>query len=119
MVLSYTTSPAYHIVAEGDETKKAALFPEGHYVMVETAAQLSGTDQPELAQAFLDFILTPEFQTIIPEGNWSLPAKLSFDRLPAAFQTLPLPDKALIYTAPEAEALRETVVQEFQSGFGQ
>ena len=29
MVLSYTTSPAYHIAAEDDPTKKAALFPEG------------------------------------------------------------------------------------------
>ncbi|WP_055083558.1 thiamine ABC transporter substrate-binding protein [Jannaschia donghaensis] len=118
MVLSYTTSPAYHIVAEDDETKKAALFPEGHYVMVETVGQIADTDQPELAQAFLDFILTEDFQTIIPEGNWSMPAKLAFDKLPEAFQTLPLPDKALIYAAPEAEALRDTVVGEFQAGFG-
>ena len=41
MVLSYTTSPAYHIVAEGDLTKKAAIFPEGHYLMVELAAKLN------------------------------------------------------------------------------
>ena len=118
MVLSYTTSPAYHIIAEGDETKKAALFSEGHYVMVETAGQIAGSDQPELAQAFLDFILTEEFQSIIPEGNWSLPAKLPFEQLPEGFRTLPLPETALIYTAPEAEALRETVVGEFEAGFG-
>ena len=118
MVLSYTTSPAYHIIAEGDDTKKAALFPEGHYVMVETAGQIAGSDQPELAQAFLDFILTEEFQSIIPEGNWSLPAKLPFEQLPEGFRTLPLPETALIYTAPEAEALRETVVGEFEAGFG-
>ena len=118
MVLSYTTSPAYHIIAEGDDTKKAVLFPEGHYVMVETAGQIAGSDQPELAQAFLDFILTEEFQSIIPEGNWSLPAKLPFEQLPEGFRTLPLPETALIYTAPEAEALRETVVGEFEAGFG-
>ena len=29
MVLSFTTSPAYHIIAEGDDTKAAAIFPEG------------------------------------------------------------------------------------------
>lgn len=118
MVFSYATSPAYHIIAEGDETKKAILFDEGHYVNVETVAQIATTDQPELAQAFLDFILTPAFQTIIPEGNWSMPAKLPFDELPDGFKTLPLPTKGLIYTAPEAEALRETVVGEFQAGFG-
>ncbi|MEM9899529.1 MAG: thiamine ABC transporter substrate-binding protein, partial [Pseudomonadota bacterium] len=32
MVLSFTTSPAYHIVAEEDETKAAAIFDEGHYL---------------------------------------------------------------------------------------
>ncbi len=117
MVLSYTTSPAYHIVAEGDETKKAALFEEGHYVMVETAAQVAATDQPELAQAFMDFILTDAFQSIIPEGNWSMPAKLPAELLPETFRTLPMPEISLIYTAPEAEALRDTVVGEFRAGF--
>ena len=32
MVLSYTTSPAYHIGVEKDQNKKAAIFPEGHYL---------------------------------------------------------------------------------------
>ena len=115
MVLSYTTSPAYHIIAEADETKRAAIFPEGHYVMVETAAQLAGTDQPELAQAFMDFILTAEFQSIIPEGNWSFPAK-QYGDLPAGFEKLALPDRALIYTAEEAEAKRDAVVAAFEAG---
>jgi len=117
MVLSYTTSPAYHIIAEGDDSKAAAIFPEGHYVMVETAAQLAGTDQPELAQAFMDFVLTPAFQSIIPTGNWSFPAAQAGD-LPAGFEKLALPDTALIYTAEEAEALRDVVVAEFEAGLG-
>ncbi len=116
MVLSYTTSPAYHIIAEGDETKKAAIFPEGHYVMVETAGQIAGTDQPELAQAFMDFILTEPFQSIIPEGNWSLPAKLDPAQMPEGFARLDMPQTALIYSSAEAEALRDTVVAEFEAG---
>ena len=35
MVLSYTTSPAYHLIAEGDDTKRAAAFKEGHYMQIE------------------------------------------------------------------------------------
>ena len=116
MVMSYTTSPAYHIIAEGDDTKKAAIFPEGHYVMVETAGQIAGTDQPEEAQAFLDFILTEDFQSIIPEGNWSLPAKLDPAKMPEGFAQLDMPDTALIYDSAEAEALRDTVVAEFEAG---
>ncbi|TFL19295.1 thiamine ABC transporter substrate-binding protein [Jannaschia formosa] len=118
MVLSYTTSPAYHIIAEDDPTKKAAIFDEGHYVMVETAGQIAETDQPELAQAFLDFILTEEFQSIIPEGNWSLPAKLDPSRLPEGFAQLEMPETALIYDSAEAEALRDEAIAAFEAGLG-
>lgn len=114
MVLSYTTSPAYHIIAEGDLTKKAAIFPEGHYFMVELAAKLSATDNPELADAFLAFILTDTFQNLIPEGNWSLPAALSVSEWPKAFQELPLPDKVLFYSEEEAASLRNVSIEEWR-----
>ena len=118
MVLSFTTSPAYHIIAEDDDTKRAAIFDEGHYVMVETAGMIAGTDQPELARTFLDFVLSEAFQSIIPEGNWSFPAKLDPAALPEGFARLELPETALIYTSEEAEALRDTVVADFEAGLG-
>ena len=114
LVLSYTTSPAYHIIAEGDLTKKAAIFPEGHYFMVELAAELSATDNPELADAFLAFILTDTFQNLIPEGNWSLPAALPVSEWPKAFQELPLPDKVLFYSEEEAASLRDASIEEWR-----
>jgi len=114
MVLSYTTSPAYHIVAEGDLTKKAAIFPEGHYLMVELAAKLKGTDNPELADAFLAFIMTDTFQNLIPEGNWSLPAALEVSEWPQAFQELPLPEKVLFYSEEEAATLRGDAIEEWR-----
>ena len=114
MVLSYTTSPAYHIVAEGDLTKKAAIFPEGHYLMVELAAKLKGTDNPELADAFLTFIMTDTFQNLIPEGNWSLPAALEVSEWPQAFQELPLPEKVLFYSEEEAATLRGVAIEEWR-----
>ena len=40
-VLSFTTSPAYHIVVEEDNTKQAAIFKEGHYPFFELAAKLN------------------------------------------------------------------------------
>ena len=114
MVLSYTTSPAYHIVAEGDLSKKAAIFPEGHYLMVELAAKLKGTDNPELADAFLAFIMTDTFQNLIPEGNWSLPAALEVSEWPQAFQDLPLPEKVLFYSEEEAATLRGVAIEEWR-----
>ena len=114
MVLSYTTSPAYHIVAEGDLTKKAAIFPEGHYLMVELAAKLKGTDNPELADAFLAFIMTDTFQNLIPEGNWSLSAAFEVSEWPQAFQELPLPEKVLFYSEEEAATLRGVAIEEWR-----
>ena len=117
MVLSYTTSPAYHIAAEDDPTKKAAIFPEGHYFMAEVAAQVRSTDQPELAQAFMDWILTPDFQAMIPLANWSLPAKLPQDQWPQVMRDLPRPEKTLFHTEDEAEALRQPALDEWLRAF--
>ena len=118
MVLSFTTSPAYHIIAEGDDTKRAAIFPEGHYVMVETAAQVEGTDQPELAQDFMDFVLSEAFQSIIPEGNWSFPAKLDPEKLPEGFARLEMPQTAILYDSETAEVLRDDAIAAFEAGLG-
>ena len=37
MVLSYTTSPAYHLMYEDTSKYKAANFLEGHYIQIEIA----------------------------------------------------------------------------------
>ncbi|MBV7394824.1 thiamine ABC transporter substrate binding subunit [Mameliella sediminis] len=119
MVLSYTTSPAYHIIAEGDETKKAAIFPEGHYFMVELAAKLAGTDQPELADQFMQFILSEDFQGMIATGNWSFPAALPEDQWPAGFQQLDMPEKVLFYSEDEAAALRGEAIEAWRRALSQ
>lgn len=118
LVLSYTTSPAYHIVAEKDLTKHAAIFPEGHYLLTETAGQLAGAKDPKLAQAFMDYLLSPEFQGMIAEANWSFPAKLPKDQWPQAFRDLPRPDKTFNYPEAEAEALRKPALDEWLAAFG-
>jgi len=116
MVLSYTTSPAYHIMAEGDMTKSAAIFDEGHYFMVELAAKLAGTDQSDLADQFMAFILTEDFQSMIPTSNWSFPAALPKSSWPQAFQDLPAPEKVLFYNEEDAASLRDQAIEAWRSG---
>ncbi|MBD3786817.1 MAG: thiamine ABC transporter substrate binding subunit [Sphingomonadales bacterium] len=118
MVLSYTTSPAYHLIAEQDDTKVAAIFPEGHYFSTEVAAQLRTTDQPELAQKFMDYILSDDFQGMIATANWSYPAVIKPGFLPEGFATLPRPAKTLFYSEDEAEALRGPALAEWLAAFG-
>lgn len=105
MVLSYTTSPAYHIEAEQQHQYRAAAFEEGHYLQVEVAGKIKGTDQPELADRFLQFMLSPGFQQHIAGGNWMYPVIDS--PLPAGFDELIIPDKALSFSAEEVAAQRK------------
>lgn len=113
MVLSFTTSPAYHLVAEGDDTKAAAIFPEGHYFMTELVAKVAQSDQPELADAFLDYVLSDDFQGMIATANWSYPAREVEGALPPEFAGLPRPDKTLFLPEAEAEARRGQAIADW------
>lgn len=113
MVLSYTTSPAYHLLVEQDETKSAAAFDEGHYMQVEVAGKIASTDQPELADQFLQFMLTDAFQSVIFETNWMYPAVTPESGLPAGAETLVQPERALLLSADEAEAARDDALDEW------
>lgn len=119
MVLSYTTSPAYHIIAEQDDTKAAAIFPEGHYFMTELAARLKTSDQPEIGQKFMDYVMSDGFQGMIATANWSYPARFAEGSLPEGFAALPRPAKTLFYSEDEAEALRQPALDEWLRAFGQ
>ncbi|MBD3700627.1 hypothetical protein IE991_03070 [Klebsiella pneumoniae] len=57
--MSYTTSPAYHMIEEKKDNYAAASFAEGHYLQVEVAARTAASKQPELAEKFLKFMVSP------------------------------------------------------------
>lgn len=119
MVLSYTTSPAYHMFAEEDFTKKAAIFPEGHYFMAETVGKVAATDVPELADAFLSYVMSTDFQTLIPTANWSLPSALPEDQWPEGWADLPLPEKVLFYSEDEAAAIQAQAIETWRAALSQ
>ncbi|WP_425515156.1 thiamine ABC transporter substrate binding subunit [Microvirga terricola] len=106
MVLSYTTSPAYHIVAEKKDNYKAASFAEGHYLSVELVGMTRTTKQPELAKKFMGFVLSDAFQSAIPDTNWMYPAKNPPSGTPAIFKDMIQPTKALLFTPEEVQQNR-------------
>ncbi len=118
MVLSYTTSPAYHIVAEEDRSKSAAAF-DSHYMQIEVAGKLAATDQPELADQFLTFMTSDAFQSIIPTTNWMYPAVTPADGLPDAFAAPIAPDQARLIAPADVPALRDEALSEWQAALSQ
>lgn len=106
MALSYTTSPAYHILDEGDETIRAALFEDGHFAQVEVAGILASSRQQDLARRFLAYLTGPEGQAILPTTNWMFPVRDPGEGLDPVFATLPQPERTL--TIPEEEIAART-----------
>ena len=91
MVLSYTTSPAAHIMFEERYDILATTFEEGNYITIEFAGILNNSQNKDLANKFLNFMLSEEFQSVIPSTNIMYPVTNIRD-LPEAFDKLNVPN---------------------------
>ncbi len=103
MVLSYTTSPSYHRIAEADERFAAARFSDGHYLQIELAGILRSSPHPELARRFLRWLVSTQAQATIPTTNWMFPVNLPAGALPEGFAE-PLPPAETLLLDPEEVA---------------
>ena len=114
MVLSYTTSPAYHIIAESDQRYRAAPFNEGHYMQIETGAVLKSSKHQKLAQRFMQFMISNEVQGLIPETNWMLPVIKLPGGLNPVFQGLHVPKVSLLKSGADVANNRKKWIAEWQ-----
>ena len=111
LVLSYSSSPAYHIANEQQTQYQAARFNEGHYLQVEVAARLKNSSQPELAEQFMEFMLTADFQQHIASGNWMYPV---IDiPLPDSFNDLIAPEPALSFSPEQVAKQRSAWLRQW------
>ncbi|RWP23885.1 MAG: thiamine ABC transporter substrate binding subunit [Mesorhizobium sp.] len=115
MVLSYTTSPAYHMVAENTQRYQAASFDEGAYLQIEVGGITKSGAKNPLAKQFLTFMTGPKFQDVIPETNWMFPAGKTEKPLNPAFDKLVKPTKTLLLSPEEVAANRKAWVDEWLS----
>ncbi len=94
MVLSYTTSPAYHVEYEETERYQAAIFPAGHYLQIEGVSLVNGAPNEDGAKQFIDYMLSAEAQDMIPLTNWMYPTHSGIT-LPASYDFAPMPPSML------------------------
>lgn len=113
MVLSYTTSPAYHIITDKETRYKALAFPEGNYLQIELAAKTQKGAKNPLSAKFLQFMTGPGFQDVIPETNWMFPAGKTSEPLDPAFDTLVKPAKTLLLPSDEVAKNRKAWIDEW------
>ncbi len=113
MVLSYTTSPAYHMIEEKKTNYKTAHFKEGHYGQIEVAAVLKSSKHQALAEKFLTFLHSETFAEIIPTANWAYPVVKTKKSLPTAFETLTIPQKMLLMDEKSVVQNRKAIINEW------
>jgi thiamine transport system substrate-binding protein len=88
IVVSYASSPVAEVLYGSDP--EAAVSPTvaieaGCFEQIEFAGVLRGTQQPELARALIDELLSPEVQAELPLAMFVYPARTDV-ALPAAFE---------------------------------
>ena len=110
IVLSYSTSPAAHIMFEENYDISASIFKEGNYLSVEFAGILKSSKNKKVANIFLDFMLSDEFQKVIPSTNIMYP--VTNIKLPDAFNELEIP-KALQLNPKEINDYKDEWINEW------
>lgn len=119
VVLSYTTSPAYHMLVEGEMKYQAVPASEGYYPQVEVAAVLKNAPNKQLAHQFMEFILSEGFQKEVPEGNWMWPVIKTEQSLPDVFSQLEQPSHVLLLPEQEVAANRQEWINEWLDAVAQ
>ncbi len=100
IVISYTTSPVYHVMWEDTTRYQALLFTDGHEATIEAAGIVKGTKHRSEAEAFIDFLLS-NAQVDLANANSMYPVNSEIT-LPAAYDYAPVPEK--IYTGSSEKA---------------
>ena len=110
IVISYTTSPASHIMFEENYDISASIFDEGNYISIEFAGILKNSKNKKIANDFLKFMLTDDFQSVIPSTNIMYP--VTNINLPDAFKYLAIP-KVLQLNPKEINDNKEDWINEW------
>ena len=116
LVVSYASSPVAEVVYGPDpevEVSPTAAIEAGCFEQIEFAGVLAGTEQPELAGALIDELLSPEVQAELPFAMFVFPAR-SDVALPEAFVEHALvPSDVVRLDAAVIDANREAWISEW------
>lgn len=102
IVLSYLTSPAYHIDQEQVTKYKAIPIKEGYFRQIEGVGITNNAQHPQLAKKFIDYLLTNDVQNKITTTQWMFPIFGDSTTWPQAYGQIIMPTPEQILTvAPD------------------
>ncbi|KUK46345.1 MAG: Putative ABC transporter substrate binding protein [Anaerolinea thermophila] len=118
MVVSYATSPAAEVIFASEplqESPTASIIgTNACFRQVEFVGILEGTPNRDLAQKFIDYMLSVPFQQDIPMNMFVLPVNVNA-QLPAEFEAyIQIPDAPATLPFEQIAASREAWIQAWQ-----
>jgi thiamine transport system substrate-binding protein len=117
MVVSYGTSPAAEVIfAESplDESPTASILgPDTCFRQIEYVGILKGTRNRDLAEKFVDFMLSKEFQEDIPMQMFVYPVNSNAELPDEFLQYAQAPEQAAAISPDEIASNRDRWIQEW------
>lgn len=107
LVLSYAASPAATVYYENNTNIGAVAFKEGNYLQIEGAGIVKGAKNRELAEKFIEFLISEEAQEKLPLNQWMYPVNKNVE-LPEVFQYAAEVEKPVTVDSAEIEKNYET-----------
>jgi thiamine transport system substrate-binding protein len=111
LVISYTTSPVYHVMYEDTQRYQTAVFAQGHLAVIEGVGILKSSSRQAQARLFIDFLLS-DAQEAIATTNIMYPVNPD-TVLPEAFSAAPKPEVSLMLDADAIAKNREKWLTEW------
>ncbi len=111
LVISYTTSPAYHYEEDKSTRFKTLVFEQGHSEQVEAAGLLQNAPNAEGGKAFIDFLISEEGQNTLPLTQWMYPANKNV-KVPESYTVAaPIPSKTVSASTEDINTAVENIMK--------
>jgi thiamine transport system substrate-binding protein len=94
IVLSYDTSPAYHIAYEDTDRYRTLILDGVGYAQIEVMGILADAPNPEHARRAAEFVLSTTFQQEVPLNQFMYPVRDDIE-LPPAFTQVERPAESV------------------------
>ena len=119
LIPAYTTMPVFHKLNRGDTQYRVVVMEEGSFQVEEFAGIIASTDKLLLAQRFIDYLLTQDFQERICLKKWMYPLNQDVD-LPAEFDDVVkiAPDAVFTLSASRVKTEEKTWLKKLKSTLG-
>lgn len=117
LVVSYSTSPAYHLEFEDTNRYKGVIFEEGGFLQIEGAGIVNGAAHSDLARKFIDFMLSEEFQRELPLTQFMMPVNQDV-QLPDSFSIVETTDNILPLDRTQLETSLDEWIRLWLSAIG-